>query len=257
MDRLAGKIALITGGNGGIGLATARRFVKEGAFVFITGRRQAELDKAVTELGHGVRALQGDVTKTDDLDRMMETIRSEKGHLDVVFANAGIGAFAPLGSITEASFDQTFDTNVKGVLFTVQKALPLLRAGGSIILNGSTAGSMGAPSFSVYSATKAALRSFARCWALDLKETGIRVNVLSPGATVTPGLVNILSTGSSTTPSDTAREDTLFDALKAQIPLGRTAEPAETAAVALFLASDDSSYMTGGEVFVDGGAAQV
>jgi NAD(P)-dependent dehydrogenase (short-subunit alcohol dehydrogenase family) len=211
----------------------------------------------VAEIGHDVRALRGDVAKLDDLDRIMETIRSEKGHLDVVFANAGIGAFASLGSITEASFDQTFDINVKGVLFTVQKALPLLRAGGSIILNGSTAGSMGAPSFSVYSATKAALRSFARCWALDLTGTGIRVNVLSPGATVTPGLVNILSTGSSTTPSDTARDDTMFDALKAQIPLGRTADPAETAAVALFLASDDSSYMTGGELFADGGAAQV
>jgi NAD(P)-dependent dehydrogenase (short-subunit alcohol dehydrogenase family) len=211
----------------------------------------------VAEIGHDVRALRGDVAKLDDLDRIMETIRSEKGHLDVVFANAGVGAFASLGSITEASFDQTFDINVKGVLFTVQKALPLLRAGGSIILNGSTAGSMGAPSFSVYSATKAALRSFARCWALDLTGTGIRVNVLSPGATVTPGLVNILSTGSSTTPSDTARDDTMFDALKAQIPLGRTADPAETAAVALFLASDGSSYMTGGELFADGGAAQV
>jgi NAD(P)-dependent dehydrogenase (short-subunit alcohol dehydrogenase family) len=257
MDRLAGKIALITGGNSGIGLATARRFVKEGAFVFITGRRQAELDKAVAELGHDVRALQGDVTKVDDLDRIMETIRREKGHLDVVFANAGIGTVAPLGSISEEAFDQTFDINVKGVLFTVQKALPLLRAGGSIILNGSTAGSMGAAAFSVYSATKAALRSFARCWALDLKGSGIRVNVLSPGATVTPGLVNLLSTGASTTSSDTAPADTLFDALEAQIPLGRTAEPAETASVALFLASDDSSYMTGGEVFADGGAAQV
>ncbi len=257
MDRLAGKIALITGGNSGIGLATARRFVKEGAFVFITGRRQAELDKAVAEIGHDVRALQGDVTKLDELDRIIETIRSEKGHLDVVFANAGVGAFAPLGSISEASFDQTFDINVKGVLFTVQKALPLLRPGGSIILNGSTAGSTGAPAFSVYSATKAALRSFARCWALDLKGSGIRVNVLSPGATVTPGLVNILSTGSSTTSSGAAREDSMFDPLVSQIPLGRTAEAAETAAVALFLASDDSSYMTGGEVFADGGAAQV
>lgn len=257
MNRLAGKVALITGGNGGIGLATARRFVKEGAFVFITGRRQAELDKAVAQIGHNVLALQGDVAKLDELDRIIETIRKEKGHLDIVFANAGVGVVAPLGSITEASFDETFDINVKGVLFTVQKALPLLRAGGSIILNGSTAGSMGAPALSVYSATKAALRSFARCWALDLKGTGIRVNVLSPGATDTPGLVNMLSTGSSTTPSEAARPDTLFDALKTQIPLGRTAQPAETAGIALFLASDDSSYMTGGEVFADGGAAQV
>jgi NAD(P)-dependent dehydrogenase (short-subunit alcohol dehydrogenase family) len=257
MDRLAGKVALITGGNSGIGLATARRFVKEGAFVFITGRRQAELEKAAAELGPGARALQGDVAKLDELDRIIATIRAEKGHLDVVFANAGIGAAAPLGSITEESFDRTFGINVKGVLFTVQKALPLLRPGGSIILNGSTAGSMGAAALSVYSATKAALRSFARCWALDLKATGIRVNVLSPGATVTPGLVNLLSTGSSSTPSAGEYESSLFDGLKSQIPIGRTADPAEIAGIALFLASDDSSYMTGGEVFADGGAAQV
>lgn len=248
MGRLAGKIALITGGNSGIGLASARRFVDEGAFVFITGRRQAELDKAVSAIGQSVRALQGDVSKLDDLDRIVSTIQAEKGRLDVVFANAGLGEFAPLGAITEEQFDKTFGVNVKGTLFTVQKALPLMRAGGSIIVTGSTTGSTGTPAFSVYSATKAAIRNFARTWALDLQGTGIRVNVLSPGPTVTPGLEG-LATGEA--------RDALFNALKAQTPLGRLADPAETAAVALFLASDESSFMTGSEVFVDGGAAQV
>jgi len=235
MGRLAGKIALITGGNSGIGLASARRFVDEGAFVFITGRR-------------GVRALQGDVSSLDELDRIFSTIRAEKGRLDVVFANAGIGEFAPLGAITEAQYDRTFDVNVKGTLFTVQKALPLMTAGGSIIMTGSTTGSMGTPAFSVYSATKAAIRNFARTWALDLKATGIRVNVLAPGPTLTPGLEGLVAGDAL---------DALVGALKAQTPLGRIADPAETAAVALFLASDESSFMTGSEVFVDGGVAQV
>ena len=260
MGRLAGKIVLITGGNSGIGLASARRFVSEGAFVFITGRRQQELDKAVAELGHDVRALQGDVSKLDDLDRIMTTIRAEKGRLDVVFANAGIAETAPLGSITEVSFDKVFDVNVKGTLFTVQKALPLMSAGGSIILNGSTAGSKGAPAFSVYHATKAAVRNLARSWALDLKGTGIRVNVLSPGGTVTPGLENVLTSGSSAAGDravDTAQRDAIFTSFATQIPLGRIGDAAEIAAVALFLASEDSSYMTGGEIFVDGGYAQV
>jgi NAD(P)-dependent dehydrogenase (short-subunit alcohol dehydrogenase family) len=260
MGRLAGKIVLITGGNSGIGLASARRFVSEGAFVFITGRRQEELDKAVAEIGHDVRALQGDVSKLDDLDRIVATIREEKERLDIVFANAGIAETAPLGSITEASFDKIFDINVKGTLFTVQKALPLMRAGGSIILNGSTAGSKGAPAFSVYHATKAAVRNFARSWALDLKGTGIRVNVLSPGGTVTPGLANVLTSGSSTPGDraiDAAQRDAIFASFAAQIPLGRIGDAAEIAAVAVFLASEDSSYMTGGEVFVDGGYAQV
>jgi NAD(P)-dependent dehydrogenase (short-subunit alcohol dehydrogenase family) len=261
MGRLAGKIALITGGNSGIGLASARRFVSEGAFVFITGRRQEELDKAVTEIGHDVRALQGDVAKLDDLDRIMATIRDEKGRLDIVFANAGIGETAPLGSISEASFDKVFGVNVKATLFTVQKALPLMHAGGAIILNGSTAGSKGTAAFSVYNATKAAVRNFARSWALDLKDAGIRVNVLSPGGTVTPGLAHLLTSGSSTPAGDravdTAQRDAIFASFATQIPLGRVGDAAEIAAVAAFLASDDSSYMTGSEVFVDGGHAQV
>jgi NAD(P)-dependent dehydrogenase (short-subunit alcohol dehydrogenase family) len=195
-----------------------------------------------------VRALRGDVSKLDDLDRIIATIQTEKGRLDVVFANAGLAEFASLGAITEAHYDKTFGVNVKGMLFTVQKALPLMRPGGSIIITGSTTGSMGTPAFSVYSATKAAVRNFARTWALDLQGTGIRVNVLSPGATVTPAL-EALATGDA--------RDGLFNALKAQTPLGRLADPAETAAVALFLASDESSFMTGSEVFVDGGSAQV
>lgn len=260
MGRLAGKIVLITGGNSGIGLASARRFVSEGAFVFITGRRQEELDKAVAEIGHDVRALQGDVSKVDDLDRIVATIREEKGRLDVVFANAGIAEAAPLGNITEASFDKLFDINVKGLLFTVQKALPLMGPGGSIILNGSTAGSKGSPGLSVYNATKAAVRNLARSWALELKGTGIRVNVLSPGGTVTPGLANVLTSGSSTPGDqaiDTAKRDAIFAQFATQIPLGRIGDAAEIAAVAVFLASEDSSYMTGSEVFVDGGHAQV
>jgi NAD(P)-dependent dehydrogenase (short-subunit alcohol dehydrogenase family) len=247
MGKLAGKIALVTGGNSGIGLATARRFVAEGAYVFITGRRQAELDKAVAELGPSARGLQGDVSKLDDLDRIVNVIRDEKGRLDVVVANAGVAEFAALGAITEAHYDRIFDINVKGTLFTVQKALPLLRAGSTVIVVGSTTGSVGTPAFSVYSATKAALRNFARSWALDLQGTGIRVNVLSPGATQTPGLEGVA--GES--------PDALYNALKAQTPLGRIADPSETAAVALFLASEESSFMTGGEVFVDGGLAQV
>lgn len=248
MGRLAGKIALITGGNSGIGLATAKRFVDEGAYVFITGRRQEELDKAVAAIGHDVRALRGDVSKLDDLDRIITTIKAEKGQLDIVFANAGLADFAPLGSISEASFDLTFGVNVKGVLFSVQKALPLMHAGGSIILNGSTTGVKGTAALSIYSATKAAVRNFARSWALDLKGTGIRVNVLSPGPTLTPGLIGL---------ADGEARKALFDLLKSQTALGRLADPSETAAVALFLASDDSSFMTGSEVFVDGGAAQI
>jgi NAD(P)-dependent dehydrogenase (short-subunit alcohol dehydrogenase family) len=249
MGRLEGKTAVVTGGNSGIGLATAKRFAAEGAVVFITGRRQEELNKAVAAIGPGVTAVQGDVSNLDDLDRLFATVRAERGHLDVLFANAGLGAMAPLGAITEASFDLVFDVNVKGTLFTVQKALPLMKAGGSIILTGSTTGSMGTPAFSVYSATKAAIRNFARCWALDLKTTGIRVNVLSPGATATPGLLNGLARS--------GQQDALISSLITQTPLGRMGQPEETAAVALFLASNDSSFMTGSEVFVDGGTAQV
>lgn len=248
MGRLEGKIAVITGGNSGIGLATAKRFVAEGAEIFITGRRQEELDRAVEEIGSGVTAVQGDVSRLDDLERLFAAVRAKSGRLDVLFANAGLGKLAPLGTIDEASFDLTFDVNVKGTLFTVQKALPLMQAGGSIILTGSTTGSTGTPAFSVYSATKAAIRNFARSWALDLRGTGIRVNVLSPGATETPGLKGLVKAG---------EEDALLESFATQIPLGRVGHPEETAAVALFLASDESSFMTGSEVFVDGGDAQV
>jgi NAD(P)-dependent dehydrogenase (short-subunit alcohol dehydrogenase family) len=249
MGRLTGKVAVITGGNSGIGLATAKRFVSEGAYVFISGRRQDELDKAVRILGSGVTRVQGDISNLDDLERLFATVQAEKGHVDVLFANAGIGTMSPLGAITEEQFDKVFDVNVKGTLFTVQKALPLMRAGGSIILAGSTTGSMGTSAFSVYSATKAAIRNFARSWALDLKGTGIRINVLSPGATTTPGLLNGLAR--------TGMQEALLAGFASQAPLERVGNPDETAAVALFLASDDSSFMTGSEVFVDGGLAQV
>jgi len=249
MGRLTGKTAVITGGNSGIGLATAKRFVFEGAYVFITGRRQDELDKAVATLGSGVKGIQGDISKLDDLDRLFAIVQAEKGQVDVLLANAGIGDMSPLGAISEEQFDKVFDVNVKGTLFTVQKALPLMRSGGSIILTGSTTGSMGTPAFSVYSATKAAIRNFARSWALDLKGTGIRVNVLSPGATTTPGLLNGLAR--------TGMQAALLSGLASQAPLERIGDPDETAAVALFLASDESSFMTGSEVFVDGGLAQV
>jgi NAD(P)-dependent dehydrogenase (short-subunit alcohol dehydrogenase family) len=207
------------------------------------------LDKAVETIGSEVTGVQGDVSNLDDLDRLFATVREEKGHVDAMFANAGIGGMSPLGSIPEDQFDKVFGVNVKGTLFSVQKALPLMRAGGSIILTGSTTGSMGTPAFSVYSATKAAIRNFARCWALDLKGTGIRVNVLSPGATTTPGLLNGLAR--------TGMQEALLAGLASQAPLERLGNPDETAAVALFLASDESSFMTGSEVFVDGGMAQV
>ncbi len=248
MGRLAGKIAVITGGNSGIGLATAKRFVAEGAEVFITGRRQEELDRAVGEIGPGVTGVQGDVSRLEDLDRLFATVKAQSGRIDILFANAGLGTMEPLGAIDEASFDLTFGVNVKGTLFTVQKALPLMQAGGSIILTGSTTGSTGTPAFSVYSATKAAVRNFARSWALDLKGSGIRVNVLSPGATDTPGIRGLAEADAG---------DAMLEGFAAQIPLGRVAQPEEMAAVALFLASDDSSFMTGSEVFADGGAAQV
>jgi NAD(P)-dependent dehydrogenase (short-subunit alcohol dehydrogenase family) len=249
MGKLTGKVALVTGGNSGIGLATAKKFVAEGATVFISGRRQKELDAAVREIGKSAVAIRGDISNLADLDRMFATIREHSGRLDILFANAGLGELVPLGQITEAHFDKTFDVNVRGTLFTVQKALPLMGAGGSIILTGSTTGSMGTPAFSVYSATKAAIRNFARSWALDLKGTGIRVNVLSPGATTTPGLLDGLA--------KTGMQNALLAGFASQAPLERVGNADETAAVASFLASDDSSFMTGSEVFVDGGLAQV
>jgi len=247
--KLAGKVAVITGGNSGIGLATAQLFAEEGAHVFITGRRQAELDAAVKQIGKNATGVQGDVSKLADLDRLFSIVKKEKGHIDVLFANAGGGALMPLGSITEEYFDKTFSINVKGVLFTVQKALPLFRDGGSIILNASVAGSKGLEAFSVYSATKAAVRSFARSWTTDLKNRKIRVNAISPGPIETP-IFNAMNL----TPDQVNQFKT--DVVTG-VPLGRMGRPDELAKAALFLASDDSSYITGIELFVDGGMAQV
>ena len=247
--KLEGKIALVTGGTAGIGLATAQRFVKEGAYVFITGRRQAELDAAAKLMSGHVTAVRADASNLDDLDKLFAQIKREKGRLDVVYANAGGGGFAPIGGITEEHFDQTFNTNVKGTLFAVQKALPLMPDAGSIIMTCSAASSTAMPALSVYSATKAAIRSFARCWTLDLKERKIRVNVISPGPIETPGVAGLA-------PDEEQRKG-LYSMLASQVPLGRMGQPDEIAKVAVFLASDDSSFVTGIELFADGGMAQV
>jgi NAD(P)-dependent dehydrogenase (short-subunit alcohol dehydrogenase family) len=248
--KLEGKVAVITGGNSGIGLATARRFVAEGAHVFITGRRQAELDEAVRQIGRHVTAVQGDVSNLADLDRLYEVVKREKGHVDVLFANAGIaGESRPLGEITEDLFDALFDVNVRGLLFSVQKALPIFRDGGSIILNASTASIMGNPGRGVYAAGKAAVRSFARTWTSELKERRLRVNTLSPGPIDTP-IFNTLSPKEE----EIARLKSLIVTL---VPMGRFGTPEEVASAVLFLASDDSSFVTGVELFVDGGLAQV
>ena len=249
MGKLEGKIALVTGGNGGIGLATAKRFVNEGAYVFITGRRDPELAAAVKEIGRDVTGVQGDVSNLGDLDRLFTQIRREKGRLDILFANAGIAQYAPFGTITEEHYDSIFDINVKGVLFTVQKALPLMPDGASIILNASIVASKGLAANSVYSATKAAIRSFARTWTTDLKDRRIRVNAVSPGPIDTPGLNNLVASAG-------AAEQRL-KMLSSIVPLGRLGTPDEIAKAVVFLASDDSSYITGTELFVDGGFAQV
>jgi NAD(P)-dependent dehydrogenase (short-subunit alcohol dehydrogenase family) len=249
MGKLEGKIALVTGGNSGIGLATAKRFVEEGAYVFITGRREPELAAAVKEIGRNVTGVQGDVSKLGDLDRLFAQIKREKGKLDVVFANAGVATYAPFGKITEEHFDSIIDINVKGLLFTVQKALPLVPDGASIILNASIVASKGLPANSVYSASKAAVRSFARTWTTDLKDRRIRVNAVSPGPIETPGLKNLVA-------SSGAGEDRL-KTISSSVPLGRLGVPEEIAKAVVFLASDDSSYITGTELFVDGGMAQV
>jgi NAD(P)-dependent dehydrogenase (short-subunit alcohol dehydrogenase family) len=253
MKKLEGKIAVITGGNSGIGLATAQRFVAEGAYAFITGRRQSELDAAVRQIGKNVTGVQSDVSRLADLDRLYVAVKELKGRIDILFANAGVGEFATLVAITEEHFDKTFGINVKGLLFTVQKALPLFQDGGSIILTASTAASKGIEGFSVYNATKAAIRSFARTWTVDLKQRKIRVNTISPGPIDTPASRLSLS---GLVQSEQQREQ-LKKNLVSTVPMGRMGSPDEVAKVASFLASDDSSYVTGIELFVDGGAAQI
>jgi len=244
-----GKVAVITGGNSGIGLATAQRLVSEGAYVFITGRRQTELDAAVKLIDKNVTAVQGDVANLTDLDRLYATVKQQKGRVDILFANAGGGEFAPLGSITEPHYDKTFNANVKGLLFSVQKALPLFTNGGSIILNASIVSIKGTPALSVYSATKAAVRSFARTWTLDLKDRRIRVNAVSPGPIDTPGVDGL---------AKTAEELAQFKAaMISGVPMGRMGTSDEIAKAVSFLASDDASFITGIELFVDGGMAQV
>ena len=247
---LSEKIALVTGGSTGIGLATAQELAAQGAKVYITGRRQAELDAAVNSIGPSAVGIRADVSKLSDLDRVYAQIAKEEGRLDILFANAGGGDMLPLGAITEEQFDRIFGTNVRGVLFTVQKALPLLAQNASIILTGSTAGSSGTAAFSVYSASKAAVRAFARSWILDLKDRAVRVNTLSPGATRTPGLVDLAG-------PDAGQQQGLLDYLASQVPLGRVGQPDEIANAAVFLASDDASFVNGAELFVDGGQAQI
>jgi NAD(P)-dependent dehydrogenase (short-subunit alcohol dehydrogenase family) len=247
MAKLEGKVAVVTGGNSGIGLASAKRLAADGAYVFITGRKKDELDAAVVAIGRNVTAVQGDVSKLTDLDRLFAAVKELKGHIDILFVNAGIAEAAPLGEITEDLFDRTFDINVKGAVFTAQKALPLLREGASIILTSSVVGSKGLPGVSIYSATKAALRSFARTWTTDLKDRKIRVNVVSPGTIDTPGLRGLRKV-------DEAGLNELYGP---RVPLGRIGRPEDIANAVAFLASDESSYVAGTELFVDGGFAQV
>jgi NAD(P)-dependent dehydrogenase (short-subunit alcohol dehydrogenase family) len=243
MGKLDGKVAVITGGTEGIGFATAPIFVKEGAYVFITGRRKKELDEAVTAIGSNVSGIQGDVARLADLDRLYETVGRAKGRIDIIFANAGVGEFVPVDQVSEEHFDKLFDINVKGALFTVQKGLPLLHDGGSIILTGSVAGAKGTAAFGVYAASKAAIRSFVRKWTTDLKDRHIRSNVVSPGPIRTPM---------------TSRQSAdVIARIAATVPMGRMGEPDEVAKAALYLASDDSSFVTGTELFVDGGRAQI
>ena len=248
-NKLEGKIAVITGGNSGIGLATAKRLVSDGAHVFITGRRQNELDAAISEIGKNVSGIQGDVSNLADLDRLYTKVKDQKGRLDILFANAGIGEFVPLGEISEEHFDKIFGVNVKGLLFTVQKALPLFQDGGSIILNASTAASKGIEASSVYSATKAAVRSFARTWTVDLNTRKIRVNAISPGPIDTP-----IFSGLNQSKEEIEQ---LKKSIITSVPMGRMGSPDEIAKVVSFLASDESSFVTGIELFVDGGMAQI
>jgi NAD(P)-dependent dehydrogenase (short-subunit alcohol dehydrogenase family) len=248
-QKLAGKIAVITGGSSGIGLATAKRFVEEGAHVVITGRREKELKEAAAFIKRNVTTVVGDVSRLEDLDRLYAVVKEKHGHIDVLFANAGAGTIAPLAVATEAHFDQTFDVNVKGVFFTVQKALPLFKDGGSIILNSSVSNVLGVPAFTAYAASKAAVRSFARGWTMDLKDRKIRVNSMSPGPIETPALEK-----AGLTPEQAEQAAAQF---VTQVPMGRRGKPEEIAAAVVFLASDESSYITGVDLAVDGGMAQV
>ncbi|WP_116091463.1 SDR family NAD(P)-dependent oxidoreductase [Sphingomonas crusticola] len=250
MKKLQGKIAVITGGSSGIGLATAKRFVEEGALVVITGRREKELEEAAASIGGDVTTVVGDVSRLDDLDRLYAAVKEKHGHIDILFANAGAGTIAPLATATEAHFDQTFDVNVKGLFFTVQKALPLFRDGGSIILTSSVSNVLGLPGFSTYAASKAAVRNFARAWTLELKDRKIRVNSMSPGPIDTPAL----ATTTGLTPEQAEQAVAQFTT---QIPMGRRGEPQEIADAVTFLAADESSYITGVDLAVDGGMAQV
>lgn len=249
-SKLKGKVAIVTGGTSGIGLAAAKAFASEGAFVYVTGRRQAELDAAVAAIGPNASGVRADSSKTADLDKLYDKVATQHGRIDVLYANAGGGAMQALGDITEENFDDTFDRNVKGVVFTVQKALPLLSRGSSVILAGSTTSIQGTASFSIYSASKAAVRNLARSWVLDLKDRAIRVNTLSPGPIHTPGLVELAG-------DDPAQQKGLLDYLTSQVPLGRIGQPEDIAKAAVFLASDDSSFVSGIEMFVDGGMAQI
>jgi NAD(P)-dependent dehydrogenase (short-subunit alcohol dehydrogenase family) len=248
--KLEGKSALITGGSSGLGFATAQLFIAEGAQVFITGRRQAELDEAVQQLGAKATGVQGDISDPDDLDRLFNTIKQKTDRLDIVFANAGLGEFAPLGHITETHYEKVFGVNVKGTLFTVQKALPLMPDGGAIVLNASMVSVKGFPAFGVYAASKAALRSFARTWSVDLKERHIRVNAMNPGTIITPGYKNELGLSDE-------QIGQMEEQVASASPSGRTGTPDEVAKAVLFLASDDSSYINGIELFVDGGSSQI
>ena len=243
MGKLEGKVAVVTGATSGLALASAKRFIQEGAYVFITGRRQQVLDKAVKELGSNATGVRADSAKLADLDHLFEVVKTKKGRIDVLFASAGMGEFQNIGSVTEEHFDKTFDLNVRGTLFTVQKALPLIKEGGAIILTGSVAGSRGIPAFGVYNASKAAIRSFARTWTVELKSRKIRVNVISPGPIETAALEGIT--------------EEVKQGFISMVPMGRIGQPDEIATAALFLASSDSSYITGIELFVDGGMAQV
>jgi NAD(P)-dependent dehydrogenase (short-subunit alcohol dehydrogenase family) len=249
-NKFEGKVVVVTGGTSGIGLASAQHFAEEGATVYISGRRQTELAEAVKSIGGDVTGVQADMSKLADIDRLYDVVQQKHGQIDILFANAGGGSMLPLGAITEEHYEDIFGRNVKGLIFTVQKALPLLRDGAAVVLTGSTVSIQGTAAFSIYSASKAAVRNLARSWTVDLKDRGIRVNVISPGPVRTPGLVELAG-------PDAAAQQGLVDYMAAQVPLGRVAEPREIAKAVAFLASDDASFIAGAELFADGGMAQI